>query len=180
MDNTDLVKYCNWGKECGVTNARITHPSTIVTAAWVRWKCRYGCPVYGERYTCPPDSPTHQQTRDMLDCYDRAILFHQEQPAAPDRSKVAKDFLSRMIELEGNIFKDGYYKAFVFLAGPCHLCKVCAKSTGSPCNFGGKARPCMESSGIDVFQTARNNGFDISTLRERDETRNIFCLMLID
>jgi len=38
----------------------------------------------------------------------------------------------------------------------------------------------MESSGIDVFQTARNNGFGIVPLRERNETRNIFCLMLVD
>jgi predicted metal-binding protein len=180
MDNTDLEKYCAFGKEHGVTDAKIIHPGTVVTAAWVRWKCRYGCPVYGERYTCPPDSPTHQQTREILDCYNRAILFHQVQPALPERSKIGKDFLNRMIELESEVFKDGYYKAFVFLAGPCHICKECAKSKGLPCSFGGKARPCMESSGIDVFQTVRNNGFNIVPLREKSETRDIFCLMLID
>jgi predicted metal-binding protein len=180
MDNTDLAKYCKFGLEHGVTDAKIIHPGTVITAPWVRWKCRYGCAGYGERYTCPPDSPTHDQTRQMLDCYNRAILFHQEQPASPERSKTGKDFLNKMIELEGEIFKDGYYKAFVFLAGPCHLCKECAKSKDLPCNFGMKARPCMESSGIDVFQTARNNGFDIVTLREKSETRNIFCLMLVD
>jgi len=180
MDNTDLEKYCDWGKDRGATNAKIIHTSTVVTAAWVRWKCRYGCPGYGERYTCPPDSPTPQQTREILDCYSRAILFHQEQPASPDRSKIGKSFLNTMIELEGELFKDGFYKAFVLLAGPCHLCKECAKPKGLPCNFGGKARPCMESSGIDVFQTARNNGFYIVSLREKSDTRNIFCLMLVD
>ena len=180
MDNTDLEKYLTFGQEHGITDAKIIQPSTVVTAAWVRWKCRYGCPVYGERYTCPPDSPTHQQTREILDCYNRAILFHQVQPASPERSKIGKDFLNRMIELESEVFKDGYYKAFVFLAGPCHICKECAKSKGLPCSFGGKARPCMESSGIDVFQTVRNNGFNIVPLREKSETRDIFCLMLID
>jgi len=38
----------------------------------------------------------------------------------------------------------------------------------------------MEACGIDVFQTARNNGFPIETLREEQETRNTYCLMLVD
>jgi predicted metal-binding protein len=78
------------------------------------------------------------------------------------------------------MFKDGYYKAFVYLAGPCHLCKECAKMTGEPCNFGNKARPSMEACGIDVYQTARNNGFYIEPLREKGETQNIYGLMLVD
>ena len=180
MAHTDIEKYCNWGKEHGATDARIIHPGSVVTAAWVRWKCRYGCAGYGQRYTCPPDAPTHAQTREMLDCYKRAILFHQEQPASAERAKIGRDFLNSMVQLEVDVFKDGFYKAFAFLAGPCHLCKECAKSKGLPCNFGAKARPCMEASGIDVFQTARNNGFYIVPLREKSDTRNIYCLLLID
>jgi hypothetical protein len=38
----------------------------------------------------------------------------------------------------------------------------------------------MESCGIDVFQTARNNGFFIQTLKEKTETQNLYCLMLVD
>jgi hypothetical protein len=38
----------------------------------------------------------------------------------------------------------------------------------------------MEGCGIDVYQTARNNGFPIRTLRERTETRNTYCLMMVD
>ncbi len=38
----------------------------------------------------------------------------------------------------------------------------------------------MESCGIDVFQTARNNGFFIRALREKTETQNFYCLMLVD
>jgi predicted metal-binding protein len=85
-----------------------------------------------------------------------------------------------LVALEGEIFKDGYYKAFVYLAGPCPLCKECAKVKDAACNFPGKARPSMESCGIDVFQTARNNGFSIQTLKEKTETQNLFCLMLVD
>jgi hypothetical protein len=38
----------------------------------------------------------------------------------------------------------------------------------------------MEASGIDVFQTARNNGFYIVPLREKSDTRNIYCLLMVD
>ena len=85
-----------------------------------------------------------------------------------------------LVDLEAEIFKDGYYKAFVLLEGPCLLCKECAKLKGTPCNFGFRARPCMESCGIDVYQTARNNGFFIVPLREKTETQNVYCLMLVD
>jgi predicted metal-binding protein len=180
MDNSDLEKYCTFGKEHGATDAKFIHPNTVVTAAWVKWKCRYGCPDYGVRYTCPPESPSYLETRAILDCYKRAILFHQEQQPTPERGKSGRGFLDAMIELEFELFRDGYYKALVFLAGPCHLCKECAKPKGLPCNFGLKARPCMESCGIDVFQTARNNGYSIKTLKDKGEIRNIYCLMLVD
>ena len=38
----------------------------------------------------------------------------------------------------------------------------------------------MEACGIDVFQTARNNGFFIETLREKTETQNLYCIILVD
>ena len=82
--------------------------------------------------------------------------------------------------LEGDIFKDGYYKAHVFLCGPCSLCKECVKPKGEPCTFGDKARASMEACGIDVYQTARNNGFFIETLSSRDQTQNCYSLMLVD
>ena len=37
----------------------------------------------------------------------------------------------------------------------------------------------MEGCGIDVFQTARNNGFTIDTLRDRDDDHNYFGLVLL-
>lgn len=180
MKNADIEKYCDWGKDHGATDAKIIHPSTVVTAAWVHWKCQYGCGMYGQKYTCPPSAPNYLQTRELLNCYSRAILFHQEQPATPERAKKGIYFLNSMVELEEELFREGFYKAFVLLAGACHLCKECAKTKGQTCNFGAKARPCMEATGIDVFQTARNNGFYIKTLRDKSETRNIYCLLLIE
>jgi len=38
----------------------------------------------------------------------------------------------------------------------------------------------MEGCGIDVFQTARNNGFFIQPLREKTENQNLYRLMLVE
>ncbi len=97
-----------------------------------------------------------------------------------EKAKHYAKFFEMLTDLEGEMFKDGYYKAFVFLAGPCRLCKKCAKLEDKPCNNRRRARPSMEGSGIDVFQTARNNGFFIQTLRKREETNNEYCLMMVD
>lgn len=176
----DIEKYCKQGLEGGATHAKLIEPGSVVTAPWVRWKCRFGCPGYGRGYCCPPDTPTPEETRAFLDSYHRAILFHIEVPHMPEKEKHYKKFFDDLVVLEGEIFKDGYYKAFVLLAGPCRLCKKCGKLEEKPCNLMNRARPSMEGCGIDVFQTARNNGFFIKPLRHKEETNNEYCLMLVD
>jgi len=166
--------------ERGATHAKQIHLNSVITAPWVRLKCQFGCPSYGRGYCCPPYTPTPEQTRAILDCYQRAILFHIEAPKAPERKKRFKEYYEMLIDLEGEVFKDGYYKAFVFLSGPCRICKECTVLKGEPCKFGYRARPSMERCGIDVYQTARNNGFPIKPLTERTETQNQYCLMLVD
>jgi predicted metal-binding protein len=180
MNGNDLKKYADHALERGATSVKQIHPSSVVTAAWVRLKCQFGCGGYNYSYCCPPHTPTAEETRRILDGYNRALLFHIETLASKDREKRLKKFLQMLIDLEGDMFKDGYYKAFVFLAGPCNLCNECAKVTGTSCNRGDRARPSMEACGIDVFQTARNNDCHIKTLREETEPRNTFCLMLVD
>lgn len=180
MPQKDLEKYCRIALDGGATDAVPIHPGSVVTAPWVRIKCQYGCPVYGMGHCCPPHTPTYNQTRAILDSYGRAILLHIEAPAAEGRGKRYKAYMDMLIELEGTMFKDGYYKAFVFLSGPCLKCKKCGILTGNPCVHMGRVRPAMEACGIDVFQTARNNGFFITTLKEKEDTHNDYCLMLVD
>lgn len=178
--NEDLDSYRARAAANGATHTRVIHPSLVVTAPWVRWKCQFGCPVYGQGWCCPPHTPTDEQTRRFLDGYRRAILFHIEMPATPDRGKRYRAYMDMLVTLEGELFKDGYYKAFVFLAGPCLLCKKCGKLSNVSCLHADRARPAMEACGIDVFQTARNNGFFIETLRAKEQTNNEYCLMMVD
>lgn len=179
MESSDLEKYMKAAISKGAINATTINPSSVATAPWVRLKCQFGCP-YKNSHCCPPETPTPEQMRVILDSYERVILFHVEAPRTPERGKKLRDFLEALVELEGEMFKDGFYKAFVLLAGPCSLCKECGKVKGTACNFPRKSRPSMEACGIDVFQTAKNNGLFIKTLREKTETQNIYCLMLVD
>jgi len=62
MQLSDLEKYCEKAIQAGATHAKVTHPSTVVTAPWVRFKCLFGCP-YKHRYSCPPHTPSRRRRR---------------------------------------------------------------------------------------------------------------------
>ncbi|MCL2669424.1 MAG: DUF2284 domain-containing protein [Syntrophaceae bacterium] len=180
MVTKDLKRYSERMLKAGATEVKVISPTDVVTALWVRWKCQFGCGGYGHSYCCPPDTPTPEETRKVLDGYRRALLCHIRTTVGPDRRGRLKAFLKALLALEREAFKDGYYKAFVFLAGPCVGCTECGKERKEPCTDRSGARPAMEACGIDVFQTARNSGFAIQTLRTREEPLNTFGLMLVD
>jgi predicted metal-binding protein len=48
------------------------------------------------------------------------------------------------------------------------------------CRHPKTARPSMESCGIDVFSTVRNNGYNIEVLNNQSDQMNRFGLVLIE
>ena len=152
----------------GAKAAKIVVPRKVVTGHWVRWKCCYGCTGYQSSLMCPPFTPQPAQTREMLDQFKRAVLFEA------GRGKSKKIALA----LEKKLFLQGFYKAFGLGAGPCNLCEACAFEEG--CRNPEFARPSLESVGIDVFATARNYGFAINVVRDRNDVQHYFGLVLID
>ena len=173
-----LESFCDRAVEMGIDEAKIIDPGSVVTAEWVRLKCQYGCPGFGTSLCCPPRTPTPDMTRKVIDAYQRAILLHQRMAKGEKRRGRGRDFSKAIVRLEVEIFLGGYYKAWSMGSGPCDLCKECNLS-GS-CKHGLDARPSMEACGIDVFKTARDNGFPIEVVRTRDEERNIFGLILVE
>lgn len=152
----------------GAKEARIISVDTIVVSSWVRLKCQFGCDGYGKCLTCPPFSPTPEETAKIIKEYKKAILIHGDEHT--DISKIA-------VYLEREIFLAGYYKAFGMGAGPCELCGDC--DVGKPCKKPYLARPSMEANGIDVFQTVRNNGFKIEVLDSVQCKGNYFGVVLV-
>ena len=156
-------------RDLGASDARIISTETIIVAEWVRWKCQYGCRIYGTCLTCPPFSPTPQQTRLSLQGYSKALWVHG------NKSFVIRYAIS---QLERESFLAGYPKVFGMGAGPCRLCESCA--VPAPCRRPTEARPSLEACGIDVFQTAHNNGFDVHVLQDQEDVGNYFGLLLLE
>jgi len=154
----------------GAGESTLIDAKTVKTAAWVRYKCQFGCGGFGEGRTCPPYSPTPEQTQEILDSFRKAILIHCHSRSVVDISKIA-------LEIEKEAFLAGYYKALSMGAGPCRLCKEC--NVKGSCRHPEDARPSMEACGIDVFSTARSNGFTIDTLDSMRGTGDYFALVLI-
>lgn len=173
-----MESFCKKAIEMGVERAKIIDARSIVTAEWVRMKCQYGCPGFGMSLCCPPRSPTPDTTRKVIDSYQKAILLHRRLQKGEKRGERAKIFNKAVVRLEIEMFLDGYYKAWSMGYGPCDRCKECNLS--GPCRHGLEVRPSMEACGIDVFKTARDNGFTLKVLRKREEERNIFGLVLVE
>jgi predicted metal-binding protein len=152
----------------GAKSAKVIRAASVVTAPWVRLRCQYGCGCYNGSLCCPPHTPTPEQTRNVLDSYRKAIFFEAGQ-GDPKRIAVA---------LEREVFLAGYYKAFGLGAGPCSLCAKCAFTAG--CRHPRTARPSMEACGIDVFATARGNGFPIEVVRDHKDPQHYYGMVLVE
>jgi len=153
----------------GALKAVIIDPKEVVTAVWVRLKCRYGCSGYNSSLVCPPYSPEPETTCKMLNEYKTAILF---QSTRLDTKKIA-------VKLERELFLAGYYKAFGLGAGPCRSCnEACAFE--EDCRNPDEARPAMEACGIDVFATVRKFGFEIDTVKSTNDKAVYFGLVLVE
>jgi len=119
-------------------------------------KCLYGCGGAGARKSCPPHSPTPEQTQQLVDSFTRAILIHV-------RDRVDITEIARKVEIAA--FLGGYYKAWSMGAGPCMLCEDCDPE--EPCLHPDQSRPAMEACGVEV-------------LTSHDDEPNFFGLVLIE
>ncbi|MCU0632574.1 MAG: DUF2284 domain-containing protein [Methanolinea sp.] len=173
--------------------ARVISSRDVVVSDWVRFKCRYGCKGYGKHMSCPPYTPTPEETRRMVREYETGLLLKFEgipghRDLSPDQ--IPKDFHPFFRDLilwvngtvhflEKTAFYDDFYKAFGFGAYPCIYCEhehcvaeehpgVVDESIRRMCRHMDLVRPSMEAAGIDVFATARNAGWELHTVPCRD------------
>jgi len=172
-----MDKYIKKALDNGAAVVKIIDPDKIVTAQWVRLKCRYGCDGYGKCLTCPPYSPTSDYTADMLKHYLKALLItYNVKPE--DENRLWFQINEIVAEIERDMFLDGYYKAFGMGSGPCYLCEKC--DTKKPCKYPHRARPSMEACSIDVYQTVRNAGLKLEVVKSRDMPCTFCGLILIE
>ena len=145
---------------------------SIHVADWTDLRCQYGCGRYGQGH-CPPNSPTPQKTRDVLQDFSHALLLEGEPPG--------NVFQSKVLDAEKEAFLSGFHKAFAYWAGPCVLCATCAVgATDGTCRNTRDARPSMEGAGIDVYETVRRAGLNLRILRDKGDYVKYFALLLLE
>jgi len=153
----------------GAADTRRVDPRQIPTGEWVRLKCQFGCDGYGQCLTCPPHSPSPEQTRKLLDEYGVAFLIYWGHKGGGRKA---------LADIERRVFLCGYYKAFTLASGPCELCSEC--ELDAACRHPYEARPSMEACGIDVFQTARSAGFPLRVVTSHQDIPNFYSLLLVE
>jgi predicted metal-binding protein len=144
-------------------------PAAITTEPWVKAKCRYGCPCYGRKWSCPPHCMDSAEFSELLAGYTKALLVVGQAPL--------KDFQERLLELEKRAFLNGHKKALVFTGGPCCWCDECPEDR---CIFPEKRRPSLESCGCDVFALAESAGIKVAPLRSSDDFVQFIGLLLVE
>ncbi|MCH4072354.1 DUF2284 domain-containing protein [Pseudoramibacter sp.] len=145
-------------------------PDAVVFAPFSREKCVYGCDSAFSKTCITNRDMSYDETQALVKDYHHALLLCSEPPT--------QTFQRRCLAAEGEAFKSGFYKAFVFWAGPCSICEVCDPDT--PCANPSHHRPSMEGSGIDVYATVRRAGEALHPLRRRDEIAKYYGLLLLD
>ena len=167
-----VQELCRRAVTLGAKDAKIIPAATIKTAAWVRYKCQFGCDGFGGCLTCPPHSPLPEVTRKVIASYSKAILVHSVS------GRIGADISEIVVKLEKEAFLSGYHKALGMGAGPCRLCRECSMDAG--CRHAESARPSMEACGIDVFSTVRANGFFIETVDSIHSKANYYGVVLVE
>jgi len=186
----EVRKLVGMAREAGA-EAREIEAASVTVSDWVRFKCSWGCKGYAKHLGCPPYAPSPEETRRVLREYRTALLLRFE--GVPDIKTIDPDTIPEdfhpmykklivwisdtLYKLEKTAFYDGFYKAFGLGAYPCIYCEHCvAEEAAGPvdrsmkrlCRHMDKVRPSMEAAGIDVFETVRNAGWEISTIPCKD------------
>jgi predicted metal-binding protein len=177
---------------------KLISADTIEVAEWVRWKCLYGCKAYGRHLSCPPYVPSVEETKKLVQCYDKAIIARFDVKPNLDVPPshihhylwdAIKELHDTMFDLERHAFVSGYYKAFAMGGLPCAYCEDCLperagfevdSASKRFCEQQHKVRPSMEACGINVFKTVRNAGYELEVLTSFDAKITFFGLLLLE
>jgi predicted metal-binding protein len=172
------------GQKYNIHNIIPLQTKDICVAHWVRLKCKYGCHRYGKSWCCPPETPTPDQTKALLNEYQKALLLcgssqnGQFYRNNQKKRRIQVNTWKGTVAIERHLFLAGYYKAFSMVSENCALCREC--SYPAACKFPMEKRPSVESSAIDIFQTLKNIGKDFEIAKDVSAQYNCYSIILLE
>jgi predicted metal-binding protein len=172
----------------GNVDAKLIKPNQVSVREWVRLKCQYGCDLYAKKLTCPPFTPTVEETKRMLSEYHEILLLKFEQYPITEKdhirfmeelNKREDQANDKTLKIEKELMLKGYYKAFALEPGTCNKCNECAARPGE-CRFPAVARPTPESLAIDMFETVKNAGWQMEVKTAPNQNWTNYALILVE
>lgn len=165
----------------GFTDFKWIAPDQIVVAQWVRMKCMFGCPNYGRKGACPPQTLSVSDCERFFSEFSDAVVFHLrlQNDIAEERITRYRKTALKLVELERKVFLAGFEKAYMLLFGGCYICQECTGER-SLCKFPEKARPAPEGLAVDVFSTVKKLGYPISVLTESKQAADRYVFLMVD
>ena len=176
----NLIHTSDLFKDLGATKIIKINPKDIIVSEWVRIKCMYGCPDYGDSFSCPPHSPDLDYIRRFFYGYSSALLFQFDlkMEDKEKRYEWSKNMNNKLLEIEREFFLKGNQKAWIFFVGCCKTCNDCAVDKEF-CIIPEKRRATLESFGVDVFGTVKKYGIHLEVRTSKDQPYKYFTVLLL-
>jgi predicted metal-binding protein len=168
-------------KRHGFVDFKWIKAADIVVAQWVRMKCMFGCPEYGQSACCPPQTPSVAECERFVREYTEAVVFHFAK-VAPEREKRwewSRTTDLGLVAVERDVFLAGYPRVFLMYLGSCHLCEECGEERET-CVHPEEARPTPEALAIDVFTTVRKYGYPIEVVTDYGDEMNRYAFLMVE
>ena len=161
-----------------LTDYRWISPKEIVVSQWVRVKCTFGCSDYGTG-TCPPHTPSVTECERFFSEYQTGLIIRLSIYADKNDypSDWSKAMTTKLLETERKIFISGHQKVFLLNQTCCSICKTCVGNRHD-CKDKSHSRPSPESFAVDVYQTARNAGYDLNVVTNPGEMNRIAIILI--
>ena len=150
----------------GIGIWRPIDPRQLVVDGGIRDLCAENkCGNYGRHYMCPPHIGSLASIHKRLRSFQRGVVLQwsKDMDVRRDRSSVAASmrvFHHKILKLEGDFSAAGLGAAWGTIGGECRLCVPCKAACGEPCPYPDRARPSLESLGVDVLALLADLGLD--------------------
>lgn len=164
----------------GFSDYKWINPKEIIVSHWVRVKCTFGCSDYGLG-TCPPHTPSVNDCTSFFKEYEKGLIIRLTKFADKNSYPAdwSKEMTNKLLDIEREIFLNGFQKVFLLNQTCCTLCKDCSGNRAD-CKDKTRSRPSPESFAVDVYQTAQNAGMDIHVVAKNPSEINRIAILLIE